>query len=162
MRSFLESGASVYSQWNMVLDQSGKSGWGWSQCSPVTVFTDTKQVSYEGSYWATKHFSSLIEPGAVLLGTGGDNGRCQEINGACGCAQGCGNGGRGDTAGVGAPDQYISFRNPNGDIVIVGLNANGVPRHLTLSVDGEEVASALLPPHSMNTFVVHSAGKQRR
>ena len=45
MRAFIESGVSVYSQWNMVLDQDGKSGWGWTQCSPVTV---SAQVSGRG------------------------------------------------------------------------------------------------------------------
>ena len=51
MRSFLESGVSVYSQWNMVLDQTGRSGWGWSQCSPVTIDTVAQTVTYEGVPW---------------------------------------------------------------------------------------------------------------
>ena len=96
--------------------------------------------------------------------------------------------------------RYISFKNPNGDVVVVGLNANDTPRcgnvsakdvflapfctknrtfsqdrlgtsiqtclkkrgfffkrfcsHLELSVDGKVVGSPVLPPHSMNTFVV--------
>ena len=88
MRSFIESGVSLCSQWNMVLDETGKSGWNWSQCSPVTVFKAAQTVSYEGSYWATKHYSYFVEPGAkVLLVSGG--GACRTVNGACGCARGC-------------------------------------------------------------------------
>jgi hypothetical protein len=89
MRSFIEAGVSVYSQWNSVLDQTGLSGWGWSQCSPVTVDTTTQQVTYEGSYWATKHFSFFVEPGAVRLEASGDLGLCVLVNGACGCDAGC-------------------------------------------------------------------------
>lgn len=153
MRSYIESGASVYSQWNMVLDQTGESGWGWAQCSPVTVDTTTQTVTYEGSYWATKHFSFYVQPGAKLLPTSGDSGACKEINGACGCARGCSGGDR---------SQFISFVNPRagagaageGEVVVVALNANDVVSPVRISIDGKLAVSELLPAHSMSTFVV--------
>ena len=113
MRSFIESGVSLYSQWNMVLDETGKSGWNWSQCSPVTVFKAAQTVSYEGSYWATKHYSYFVEPGAkVLLVSGG--GACRTVNGACGCARGCTTADSRGGGEEGATDQFIAFKNPAG------------------------------------------------
>ena len=64
-----------------VLDQTGMSGWGWSQCSPVTVDNVTKTVTYEGSYWATKHYSYYIDAGAAMVSTAGDIGKCITVNG---------------------------------------------------------------------------------
>jgi glucosylceramidase len=145
MRSFLESGVSVYSQWNMILDATGKSGWGWSQCSPVTIDTVAKTVTYEGSYWATKHFSFFVEPGAKMLTTTGDNGACKSVNGACGCAGKCTGGDK---------SQLVSFVNPGGEIVVVALNANDVASPVRISVDGKLTISESLPAHSMSTFVV--------
>ena len=145
MRSFIESGVSLYSQWNMVLDETGESGWNWSQCSPVTVFKKTQTVSFEGSYWATKHYSYFVEPGAKVLLVGGDNGPCRKVNGACGCARGCGT----------SPDQFIAFQNPNGGgLVLVGQNGGPGPRPVTVAVDGRAVLRETLPPHSFSTFVV--------
>lgn len=131
---------------------------GWSQCSPVTVHTDTKTVTYEGSYWATKHYSYYIDVGAKLIGTAGDIGRCTEVNGACGCtnASGCSAHNRID------PDQYISFVNPDQSVVVVGMNAGDTLQHLSIEVDGIVVANATLPPHSFNTFKVPASSKQQQ
>jgi glucosylceramidase len=147
MRSFLAAGASVYSQWNMILDESGKSGWGWSQCAPVTVHSGTGDVVYEGSYWATKHFSYFVAPGAVVLETTGDNAPCAEVNDACGCAGGC-------TAAANIGMEAISFRNPDGGLVLVAQNNAGAGAPVNLFVDGRLAVSEVLPPHSMNTFTI--------
>ena len=148
MRSFIESGASVYSQWNMVLDQTGESGWGWSQCAPVTVNTATKRVTHEGSYWATKHFSNVVDAGATGLATTGDNARCVEVNGACGCARGCA--AQGDAGAT----EAISFRNPDGTLIVVAQNTAGAESQVNVLADGKVVLSEHLPARSMSTFTV--------
>lgn len=130
------------------------SGWGWSQCSPVTVDNVTKVVTYEGSYWATKHYSYFIDAGATMVGTAGEIGRCLTVNGACGCQKTSGCIGRlgYDTT------QYISFVNPDRSVVVVGLNAGDAVQQLTVNVDGKVVVSnATLPPHSFNTFKLPAA-----
>eukprot|EP00936_MAST-01D_sp_MAST-1D-sp1_P000658 g658.t1 len=156
MRAFIESGASVYSQWNMVLDQTGKSGWGWSQCAPVTVNTVTKRVTYEGSYWATKHFSNVVDAGAIVLETTGDNARCVEVNGACGCARGCG------AQGAFGAIEAISFRNPDGTLVIVTQNTADAESPVNLLVDGITVLSERLPARSISTFTLSTPASVRR
>merc|ERR1712232_76100 len=105
-------------------------------------------VTYEGSYWATKHFSYYIQPGARVLNTNGDNGHCWRVNNACGCADGCS-----ETL---LAHQFISFKNPQGDIVIEALNGDDADSPVQISLDGTSVVKATLPAHSMNTFVVKS------
>lgn len=146
MRSFIESGVSLYSQWNMILDQTGSSGWGWAQCSPVTIDTHAQTVTYEGSFWATKHYSFYVAPGAVRLLATGDTGACESVNGACGCAA-CGH----------STYQATSFLNPDGEVVVVVLNGDSAERPLQLSVDGKVHTTVVLPAHSMNTFTIPPA-----
>ena len=152
MRAYIEAGASLYSQWNMVLDDTGRSGWGWSQCSPVTVFTHgpTPTVAYEGSYWATKHYSYFVDAGAKVLLVTGDNSDCRTVNGACGCERGC--------AQDSPADQFLAFRNPSGTLVILAMNANDAPRPIRVAVDGVTLITETLPPNSFSTFVVGAGG----
>ena len=148
MRSYIESGVSLYSQWNMVLDETGMSGWNWSQCSPITVFRRTQTVSFEGSYWATKHYSYFVEPGAKVLLVGGDNGPCRRVHNACGCA-------RCSDAQLMPHPQFIAFQNPDGGgVVLVGQNGGTGSRTVTVTIDGKAVLSETLPAHSFSTFVI--------
>ena len=131
----------------MVLDQAGRSGWGWAQCSPITVDNTNKQVTYEGSYWATKHFSYYVEANATVLPvTGAGNDLCVTVNGACGCASGCSRG---------APStEFIAFRNPSGETVVLAQNRGMVEQPIEMTIDGKVAFSEKLPAASMNTFVV--------
>ena len=112
-------------------------------------------MTYEGSYWATKHYSYYVDAGATMVRASGDIGKCVTVNGACGCEKtsGCA-----DTWAVRRgmnPVEHIAFVNPDKSVVVVGMNSGGAVQHLTVSVDGTVVVSnATLPPHSMNTFKV--------
>jgi len=57
MKHYFENGASVYSFWNSVLDETGKSMWGWKQNSMITVTSSTKEVVYNPEFYLLKHFS---------------------------------------------------------------------------------------------------------
>jgi glucosylceramidase len=63
----------VYSFWNSVLDETGKSMWGWKQNSMITVNSSTKEVVYNPEFYLLKHFSYYIQPGARKLKTEGNN-----------------------------------------------------------------------------------------
>jgi O-glycosyl hydrolase len=140
--------AETDSQWNMVLDETGMSGWGWSQCSPVTIDHATKTVIYEGSYWATKHYSYYVEANAtVLLVKGAGNDACVRVNGACGCAGGCS-----DQPSA----EFIAFRNPNDDVVVLAQNKAAIEQPVNMVIDGKLTFSERLPPLSMNTFLVEA------
>ena len=125
---FETDGVTVYSQWNMVLDQTGKSGWGWGQASMITVDTAARTVRYNPSFWATRHWAAYVLPGARLLRTAGEGAGCSVLAKA--------------------------FRNPDASIALVALNSGDAACNLTATVDGAAAFSAELPGHSMNTFVV--------
>jgi glucosylceramidase len=73
-RDFIEGGSSSYMLWNLVLDEHGKnidSQREWPQNSPIVVNQANKVVTYTPMYWATRHFSALLDPGSHLVETRG-------------------------------------------------------------------------------------------
>jgi glucosylceramidase len=73
MKLYFENGVSVYSFWNSILDETGKSMWGWKQNSMITVNSPTKEVVYNPEFNLLKHFSYFIQPGAKKVKTKGNN-----------------------------------------------------------------------------------------
>jgi glucosylceramidase len=73
MKHYFENGIGVYSFWNSVLDETGKSMWGWKQNSMITIDSKTKEVTYNPEFYLLKHFSYFILPGAKKLKTSGNN-----------------------------------------------------------------------------------------
>ena len=67
IRHYFNSGANSYMYWNMVLDETGKSHWGWKQNSLVTINRVTKTITFNPEFYLMKLFSSHIRPGAVKL-----------------------------------------------------------------------------------------------
>lgn len=61
------SGVNSYMYWNMVLDETGKSAWDWSQNSLVIVDRNSSKVHYTDEYYLMKHLSCFIQPGSHLL-----------------------------------------------------------------------------------------------
>lgn len=132
MRQHLEAGASSYFAWNMVLDQTGKSSWGWRQNSLVTVDTETGQVKYNGEFYVMRHFSGFIKPGArrvLVTGTWPD---------------------------------ALGFVNPDGSVVAVVANLDTQPRELVLMLGERAQAKfkATLAAGSVNTFVWDRPGRR--
>ncbi len=71
---YMNNGCESYLYWNMILDQTGKSAWGWPQNSMVVVNRDTKEVTYTDEFYLFKHFGHFLAPGAqVLESTDGKN-----------------------------------------------------------------------------------------
>lgn len=64
---YLNSGAGSYMYWNMVLDETGESAWGWPQNSMVVIDREKKAVKYTDEFYLLKHFSHFIQPGDRLL-----------------------------------------------------------------------------------------------
>jgi glucosylceramidase len=74
IRDYLEDGAEVYSLWNMVLDETGKSidaDKPWPQNSPVVVDRASRTVTYTPMFLAFQHWSRLAGAGAVVLAGSG-------------------------------------------------------------------------------------------
>lgn len=127
IRDFVRAGSSSYMLWNMVLDEHGKSidsEQPWPQNSAVVIDQNKKSVTYTPMYWATKHFSGLIDTGAHWVHTSG------------------------------AYLDGLAFVNPDGTTVIELLNTKAVPERIvikvglqmfTLELPGLSMASLLVP-----------------
>ena len=63
-----------YMYWNMVLDETGKSAWGWPQNSMIVVDRDKQEIIYNDEFYLFKHLSHFVQPGDhVLKASKGDN-----------------------------------------------------------------------------------------
>ena len=93
MKFYFDGMASAYMQWNMVLDQTGFSHWGWAQNAMITIDTANKKVVYNPQYYVAKHFSYYVKQNAKKIKTGGN-----------------------------FADQ-VAFQNPDGSVVVVLSNA---------------------------------------
>ncbi|QZT36662.1 hypothetical protein K5X82_15635 [Halosquirtibacter xylanolyticus] len=52
-----------YCYWNMILDQTGKSGWGWKQNSMINIDQETKKITYNPDYSVIYLISKYLQPG---------------------------------------------------------------------------------------------------
>jgi glucosylceramidase len=50
IRHYLSHGVSIYDYWNMVLDETGKSHWGWKQNALITVNQEDGSVTHTPEY----------------------------------------------------------------------------------------------------------------
>lgn len=106
MRDYITRGASSYMVWNIVLDEHGKnldSMRPWPQNSPIVVHRATKQVTYTPMFWATKHFSALVKPGARVVAVSG------------------------------AHEDRVAFQNPDGTLVLELMNEGEVALGLSVA-----------------------------
>lgn len=60
-----KSGSYMY--WNMVLDETGKSSWGWPQNSMIVIDRATKNIKYTDEFYLFKHLSHFVQPGDHYL-----------------------------------------------------------------------------------------------
>lgn len=73
MKHYFNNGANAYMYWNMVLDETGKSRWGWKQNAMITIDSNSKSICYNPEFYLMKHFSHFIKPGAYKIKTSDDN-----------------------------------------------------------------------------------------
>lgn len=122
-RHYLANGVNSYIYWNMVLEPTGRSTWGWNQNSMITINPNSAEVTYNPEFYVMKHFSHFIKPGAVRLGT------------------------KGHFTG-----NALAFENLDGTIVIIVNNSMKKDRKITIKANGL-VQSVILKAGSFNTFV---------
>ena len=118
---YFRAGVNSYMLWNLVLDETGSnwtpapSGLGWQQNSPVVIDTAAKTVTYTPQFYAFKHFSSFVQPGAARVRTSGKWG------------------------------DKIAFRNPDGSVVLVVQNASARPQRPVIDFAGQTIRPTLPP-----------------
>lgn len=119
-------GCDEWYNWNFLLPKRGRSPWGWEQNALVELDPDLRTLRYTPEYYAVKHFSNLIEPGAQIIGY---KARMSE-----------------------SPSLLIA-RNPDGTYIAVAGNFDAESRPLTIRF-GKRFLNATLAPHSFNTFLL--------
>jgi glucosylceramidase len=72
MKHYFKSGANAYMYWNMVLDETGKSQWGWKQNSMISIEKASGKVVYNPEYYLMKHLSYFVEPGSKYIPVSSD------------------------------------------------------------------------------------------
>jgi glucosylceramidase len=80
MHDYFTRGANWYVSWNMVLDQTGASSWGWPQNSLVVINTESGDVRYTAEFHLYKQASHYLQPGAHLLKTSEGNDHLAFVN----------------------------------------------------------------------------------
>ncbi len=73
MVHYFNHGAGSYMYWNMILDETGKSAWGWPQNSMIVIDSQSKQVTYTDEFYLFKHLSHFVQPGDRFLKSEGEN-----------------------------------------------------------------------------------------
>lgn len=64
---YINFGVPNFAYWNMILNQTKESGWGWAQNSLININTDTKEVTYNPDYAVMSLFGRFIKPGAKRI-----------------------------------------------------------------------------------------------
>lgn len=70
--TYISNGAGIYTYWNMVLDETGLSTWGWKQNAMVSILRREHTVRFNPEFYLMKHLSHFVQPKAVHLEGGGD------------------------------------------------------------------------------------------
>jgi glucosylceramidase len=65
--SYINSGSTTFTYWNMILNESTKSGWDWPQNSLVNIHRETGDITYNPDYNAMYILSKFIKPGDVRI-----------------------------------------------------------------------------------------------
>jgi glucosylceramidase len=64
---WINSGVENYCYWNMVLNETSSSGWGWKQNSLINIDRNTGEVTYNPDYAPVNLLSRYIRPGDQCL-----------------------------------------------------------------------------------------------
>ncbi len=65
--NYMQAGCSVYTYWNMILDENQISSWGWKQNSLFTIDRNTGTVTENPDMKVMRLLASNIQPGAVRI-----------------------------------------------------------------------------------------------
>ena len=67
MKHYFNNGANAYLYWNIFLNETGKSQWGWKQNSMISINSADGKVVFNPEFYLMKHFSHFIGAGFVKV-----------------------------------------------------------------------------------------------
>ncbi len=65
--NYINSGCQNFGYWNMILNESGESGWGWRQNALITIDRQEKSVTYNPDYSVMALVSQAMRAGSVRI-----------------------------------------------------------------------------------------------
>ena len=107
---YINSGSTTFTYWNMILNETTKSGWDWPQNSLININRDNGTVQYNPDYNAMYIISKFIKPGDVRIAS---------------VSRG--------------KDPVISVISPNGTIKILIQNTNIEQKTFEIALEGQEM-----------------------
>lgn len=122
----LGKGCDEWYNWNFLLPKEGMSPWGWKQNALIELDPEARTYRYTPEYYAVKHFSNVIAPGAEIIGFSPKEKEQTPL---------------------------IIARNPDGTLLAVVANYNDATKPLSVKI-GDKYLNANLKPHSFNTFII--------
>lgn len=126
--AFLNAGCTTFTYWNMILNETTRSGWDWPQNSLVNIDRVNRTVRYNPDYNAMYLISRFVRPGDVRI-AGFHRGK--------------------------AP--FIALRAPNGQLKLLLSNGENSRQLYELSIEGQRMKVAL-PPQSIGAVVIEAKG----
>ena len=64
---YINYGVPNYCYWNMILNETGESGWDWKQNSLININRETKKVTYNPDFAAMCLISRFLRPGSLRI-----------------------------------------------------------------------------------------------
>jgi len=104
IKFYMEKGVNSYMYWNMILDNTGESTWGWRQNAQVTINKSTKKITYTPEFYLFKHFSFFVTPGSVKINS------------------------------LGLFKNSLAYITPQGNAVIIAANTDNSPKQLRVKI----------------------------
>lgn len=115
MKHYFRHGISLYTYWNMVLDDSGRSTWGWKQNALIRVNRTNSTVTYTPEYYLFQHVSHFVPADSVVLPCDGPY------------------------------DDGLAFSTPSGKIVLVLANPQSNVHSVSVKVGTRNLSVTLRP-----------------
>src|SRR5690242_2651294 len=109
----------------MVLPPGGRSTWGWTQNSMLTIDATQQTVTYNPEFYVMKHFAHFVAPGSVR----------RDLQGSW-------------------SGNALAFQTPDQSTVVVSANPFKEAVEVVIDVAGDRF-SLCLDAYSFNTLVLH-------
>lgn len=104
LKFYFNLAVNVYTYWNMILDDTGKSAWGWKQNALITVNRASGKVTYTPEFYLFKHVSHFVPAGSVRLD------------------------------GFGNFDNALAFLTPDQRLIVVAVNVHDYPQPIAVNL----------------------------
>lgn len=65
--NYINYGSQNYCYWNMILNETGKSGWDWKQNSLINIDLKTNEIIYNPDYSVMMLISKYLKPGVIRI-----------------------------------------------------------------------------------------------